>query len=285
MRLLWSVDAWCASQRCCDLFTFSSAALRPTLTAAGRREQSWVAPRYSAFHQETLSTSEWNNAASRPLLCSFLGSSHSWAHSAPPLPTPQCALIGHSTLKAAEQDSHWNFAPHRCVSMQILPAVSIQPVFSEWLSLEQSADDFKWKILECSVQRVDGPYVYPSAPFEKNLCHRPLYTRATCYQLRELMLLWLTAIWYNNRGTFSPHKICLACILNLPSFLFWIKKIRNVALDYNRNAIWKNPITVITKVNMRAWCCESVVKSISKLMTVSDALLLPEACDWLHPSP
>lgn len=44
--------------------------------------------------------------------------------------------------------------------------------------------------------------------FEKHLCHRPLDAGATCYQLRELMLLWLTAIWYNNERTSSPQKIC-----------------------------------------------------------------------------
>lgn len=52
--------------------------------------------------------------------------------------------------------------------------------------------------------------------FEKHLCHRPLDAGATCYQLRELMLLWLTAIWYNNERTSSPQKICWCVyILNL----------------------------------------------------------------------
>lgn len=64
MCLLWSADACCASPRCCDLFIFfSSAALKPTLAGVSRETR--AAPTCSsAFHWETFSTSEWNDAAS-----------------------------------------------------------------------------------------------------------------------------------------------------------------------------------------------------------------------------
>lgn len=73
-------------------------------------------------------------------------------------------------------------------------------------------------MLQCDVRCVDSPYVFPSAPLEKHLCHRPLDAGATCYQLREPVLLWLTGVWYNNERTFSAQKIRAAYIFNLPSY-------------------------------------------------------------------
>lgn len=48
MCLLWSVDAWCASRRCCDLFHFfSSAVLKPTLANAAGETR--AAPSFSSL--------------------------------------------------------------------------------------------------------------------------------------------------------------------------------------------------------------------------------------------
>lgn len=80
-----------------------------------RREQPRVAPRSSASHPETFSTSEWNDAASTlqlPLFTSFsaaFGSCHNRARSAAlPLLPPHSALVGHLVLGAAGRDLDWS---------------------------------------------------------------------------------------------------------------------------------------------------------------------------------